>query len=186
MKEYIASDIMIPISQYPVVSYTDTLRTAIREMNQAQFELNGIKSLPRVVLVFDETIHLIGVIRRRDLFRGLEPGFLVNSYSSYKRKWFDIKIDYNLSEVTHESFINSIKEKANRPVRDIMLPVAATVEYDDHLMKIISEMVQENVSMLPVLKHGKVLGVVRSVDLLNLIDCNLNYDAKDLLGDHSS
>jgi predicted transcriptional regulator len=38
------------------------------------------------------------------------------------------------------------------------------VDFQDHLAKIIYEMVDRGLSLLPVLKEGKVVGVVRSVD----------------------
>jgi predicted transcriptional regulator len=36
-------------------------------------------------------------------------------------------------------------------------------------MKIVHEMVKNDLSLIPVLKNGRVVGVVRSVDLLNEI-----------------
>ena len=54
-------------------------------------------------------------------------------------------------------------------VKDFMIPIKATVEYGDHIMKAISEMVDQNVSLLPVLDDDNVVGVVRSVDVLNEI-----------------
>jgi predicted transcriptional regulator len=47
-----------------------------------------------------------------------------------------------------------------------MQPIKVTLKHDDHLLKIIYEMVENNLSMIPVLKDGSVVGVVRSVDVL--------------------
>ena len=47
-----------------------------------------------------------------------------------------------------------------------MIPIRATVNHDDHIMKAICEMVDRDTSLLPVLKDGNVIGVVRSVDVL--------------------
>ena len=48
-----------------------------------------------------------------------------------------------------------------------MVPIKATIPYDDHIMKVIYEMVDQNTSLLPVLKGDNLVGAVRSVDLLN-------------------
>ena len=54
-----------------------------------------------------------------------------------------------------------MREGADRLVGDFMIPIPATIDYEDHLTKAIYEMVDQNTSLLPVLKDGKVVGVVR-------------------------
>ena len=60
-----------------------------------------------------------------------------------------------------------IKERAERPVGEVMQPIKVTVQHDDHLMTIIAAMVDNDLSMIPVLEDGSVVGVVRSVDVLD-------------------
>ena len=48
-----------------------------------------------------------------------------------------------------------------------MQPIKVTVQHDDHLMTIIAAMVDNDLSMIPVLEDGSVVGVVRSVDVLD-------------------
>jgi predicted transcriptional regulator len=50
-----------------------------------------------------------------------------------------------------------------------MIPIKVTIDHDDHIMKAIYELVDQNISLLPVLKDDNVVGVVRSVDVLNEI-----------------
>ena len=57
----------------------------------------------------------------------------------------------------------------NPPVSEIMQPVATTVRYEDHLATVIYKMVSNDLNLLPVLKEGKVVGVVRSVDVFEEI-----------------
>ena len=61
-----AGEIMIPLEDYPCVSLQATLRQIIGTMEKWQLVCNGRKSLPRVVLVFDEAKELLGIVRRRD------------------------------------------------------------------------------------------------------------------------
>jgi CBS-domain-containing membrane protein len=158
--------IMVPLEEYPCIPDTLTLGSAILEM-AVQILRRKQLSLPRVALVFDENFsELLGMLRRRDIMRGLEPKFLLSGSMEYGRKLFDVQVDPNLAEISSDKIVAHMRQRADRPVRDFMIPIPATIDYDDHLMKAIYEMVDRNTSLLPVLKDGKVVGVVRSVDVL--------------------
>jgi CBS domain-containing protein len=163
----ISGELMIPLEKYPHISQWHTIREAIEVMEKAQLEVGSRKSIPRVVLIFDETNQLLGMVRRRDILRALEPQFLASEPMRHRKKLFDVQVDPNLAEVSYEKAIDGLQKRANRLVVDVMRPVAVTVDYDDHIMKVIYEMVDNNLSLLPVLKGGKVVGVVRSVDVLH-------------------
>jgi len=164
-----AGEIMIPLDEYPHVPYWLSLRQVIAVMEKSQFDISGRKSLPRFVLVFDEAYQLMGLARRRDLLRGLEPDYLSGKPAEYRKKLFDVHVDPNLSEFSYDKMMRSIREQAERPVKDVMMPITAAVDYEDHLFKVIYEMVDNNLSLLPVLQDGKVVGVARSVEVLHEI-----------------
>ena len=136
-------------------------------MRSSRIEVGGRVSLPRAFLVFNEAYELLGVVRRRDILRGLEPQFLERKRQSYPRKLFDVKTDPDLLELGNGQVASRIRERAERPVGEVMQPIKVTLQHDDHLMKIIYEMVENNLSMIPVLEDGSVVGVVRSVDVLD-------------------
>ena len=158
---------MIPLEVYPHVSQSCTIREVVELMEKSQLEVDGRKSLPRVVLVFDSENQLLGTVRRRDILRGLEPKFLSSEPMQYRKKLFDVKVDPNLAEISYEKVLHGILKRSERSVSEVILPIAATVDFEDHIIKVIYEMVDNNVSLLPVLKEGKVVGVVRSVDVLH-------------------
>jgi CBS domain-containing protein len=161
-------DIMVPVEDYPCVSETQTLREAIEELGKVQIVRGDQASLPRVVLVFDDGFtRLLGLLGRRDILRGLEPRFLVSESLQYQRKLFTVEIDPNLSEMSYDKIIAGIRERSKRPVKNYMVPFVGSIEYNDHLMKAIYEMVAHNISLLPVVKNRRIVGVVRSVDVLN-------------------
>jgi len=162
-----AEDLMIPLDEYPHIPYWFSLRQTIAELESSEIEIKGRKSLPRWVLVFDEKYRLMGIVRRRDILRGLEPGFLSKGPIESRKNLFSIKTDPNLSELSYDKLIDGMRKQAERPVSDVMLPIRTTVSYDDHLIKVIYEMVDNNVSMIPVLKDERVVGVIRSTDVLH-------------------
>jgi CBS-domain-containing membrane protein len=164
-----AGELMVPQDKYPHIPYWFTLRQAIAEMEKSVIEIEGRQSLPRTVLVFNEAYELLGMVRRRDILKGLEPRFLASKPLEYRKKLFDVKVDPNLADLSSEKMIKGLREQAERPVSEVMVPIVATVDYDDHIMKIIYEMVGNDLSLIPVLKDKRVVGVVRSVDVLHEI-----------------
>ena len=184
LRTKIAGEFMIPLEEYPHVSQSCTLREVVELMEKSQLEVDGRRSLPRVVLVFDNNNQLMGIrcvkfcnqfdnnqlmgtVRRRDILRGLEPKFLSSEPMQYRKKLFDVKVDPNLAEISYEKMLHGILKRSKRLVNEVILPIAATVDYEDHIIKVIYEMVDNNVSLLPVLKEESVVGVVRSVDVLH-------------------
>jgi predicted transcriptional regulator len=163
-------EVMIARDSYPFVHPDDTLKRAVEVIEGSRIEVGGRRSLPRVLLVLTGDHELVGLVRRRDLMRGLEPKFLVSQPMEYRKKLFEVAVDPNLSEFTELPFdriVKGLREQAGRPVRDVMLPVTATIGPDDHLMKAVYEMVSMNLGLLPVVESGTVLGVVRSVDVFH-------------------
>ena len=162
-----AGDLMIPLDKYPHIPYWFTLRQAMAEFENSSLDINGQISLPRIILVFDEKYQLMGMARRRDILRGLEPKFLASQSYKHPKKLFDVGVDPNLSEMSHDKLLKILKERAETRVSEVMIPIMETVEYDDHIMKVIYEMVSNDLALLPVMQEGSVAGVVRSVDIFH-------------------
>lgn len=158
-----AGDLMIPLDQYPHLPYWFTLRQAIAEMQQSEFDIDGRKSLPRVVLVFDEEYRLLGLARRRDILRGLEPTYL----SGTPMRGSDESQFPDPAELSLDRLVAGVRERAERPIRDVMVPIQVTADVNDNIMALINRMVDHNVHLLPVLREGSVVGVVRTVDVLH-------------------
>jgi CBS-domain-containing membrane protein len=157
------------LEEYPHLPYWFTLRQAVAEIRAYQIEVQGRMSLPRYLLVFDEKYRLLGYVRRRDILRGLEPSFVKGPPSEYRKKLFDVEFDPNLLEVMTEQWLAHIRERAEKSISDVMLPIEVTVSAEDHILKIIHEMVVHDMSMLPVLRDSKVVGVVRTVEVFHQI-----------------
>ncbi|HOP07894.1 MAG TPA: CBS domain-containing protein [candidate division Zixibacteria bacterium] len=166
MTDKLAEDIMIPLEKYPHIPHWFTLRQAIAEIENAEIEINGRKSLPRALLVFDERYQLLGIVRRRDILRGLEPTFAHESAKT-QRKLFDVDVDPDLLELSYTQDPEAFRKQAEQPISVVTKPIAATVSYDSHLAKIIHIMVNEDLHLLPVVKDNRVVGVVRSADVFH-------------------
>lgn len=170
MATKVAGDVMIPLDEYPHIPHWFTLRQAVMELEKAEIvDRSGRKSLPRALLVFHEGYQLLGVVRRRDILRGLEPKFLRMMPLPERRKLFDIDVDVNLIDLSSGKVADAMREQAEQKVSEVMQPISTTVKQSDHLAKIIYKMITHDLSLVPVLMDGKVVGVVRSVDVFREI-----------------
>jgi predicted transcriptional regulator len=168
-------EMMIPLENYPWVRIDDTLGHAVRVIEAAHLEVGRRASLPRVLLVFDHDDDLVGIVRRRDIMRGLEPSFLVNQPLEYRVKLFEVAADPHLSELSSElskevaleRVVRGLRDQANRPVGDVLRPIFTSLGPDDQVMKAVYEMVSLNQSLIPVVEKDRVIGVVRSVDVFH-------------------
>lgn len=164
-----AGEIMVPIEMYPHISYWSTLRQAVEKLEETTLESHGKKSLPRALLVFDEQDRLLGIVRRRDILRGLEPKFLRTMSIHHRKELFNIEVDANLVDLSTGDIAKAMHTQAETPVAEVMKPIVATVRHDDHLAKVIYKMLSRDVNLLPVLKEERIIGVVRSVDVFREI-----------------
>ena len=176
METKIAGELMIPLDEYPHIPFWFTIKEAIAMLHHSELVINGRKSLPRAVLVFDQEYKLLGMVRRRDILRGFDPDNLFGVHANYSKKLFDIEIDPNLLEVAFDKLIDTVKGKADLPVSEIMIPIEHTLDYNDHLTKIIFEIDKVKTSMIPVIKDDVIVGVVRTVEVLEEIVKILEVD----------
>jgi CBS domain-containing protein len=168
-------EMMIPLDEYPWVRIRDTLKYAVRVMEESRLEVGRRASLPRVLLVFDHDDDLVGIVRRRDIMRGLEPDFLVSQPLEYRVKFFEVGVDPHLSELSPElskevdldRVVKGLRDQGSRPVGDVVRPISTSLGPDDQIMKAVYEMVSLNESLIPVVEDERVIGVVRSVDVFH-------------------
>ena len=160
-------EIMIPLAEYPHLPVWSTILDAIKMMHLAEIDHRGSKSLPRVILLFDLDGSISGTVRRRDLMRGLEPKFMISQPLDYRRKLFDVETDPNLAELSFDRVVKGIREQVHRPLTDVMQPIERNIDYNQHIMTAVYEMVSRSLSILPVMQAGKVVGVIRTVDVFH-------------------
>jgi CBS-domain-containing membrane protein len=161
---------MVPLDRYPWVTPNFALGAAIEMIEDSGYDIqcaNGRYSLPRVLLVIDPRDGLVGLLRRRDILRGLHPAFSWDAPEGAGRRAFMIRTDPNLVELSSDHLLQRMRSHACRTVREVMQPVETTVRADDHVFTVIEEMVARNVSLVPVLEQGEVIGAVRTVDVLH-------------------
>lgn len=153
-----AREVMIPLDSYPHIPYWFTLSQAVAALEKAEFDVGGQKSLPRCVLVFNESYDLLGMVRRRDILRGLKCESLAEIILP--------EVVGHASEPSGLALSKRIQDNLQRQVSDVMRPIKDSVKHDDNIINVACMMVDGDLSFIPVMKDNKVIGVVRTVEIV--------------------
>lgn len=166
-----AGEVMTPLDRYPHVYEWVPIRAAIVALSASAVRLEDDYLIsPRYVLVLDKDGSLVGVVSRRDLLRGITPGYrsLQNALAKAEGV-LPLNNQIQLTIGWASLFSPAAIDAAREPVRSIMLPVKGFVNADDPLSVVVSTMVQAGVDLVPVLDGQRVAGVVLMTDIFDLV-----------------
>jgi CBS-domain-containing membrane protein len=161
-------DLMIPLVDYPHIPYWFSVRQAIAMLKAAAAEPDA-KIEPRFVLVFDEKYQLLGFLGFKEMFTGIEPRFLRRPEAAHVQGAQLAGLDPLLGMLWKDLCGRSCQEEANKPVKDVMTPVKATVKADDPVVKAAYAMVQAGLEIIPVMEGNTVVGIARLDDVFKEI-----------------
>lgn len=174
-----ARDVMVPLDKYPSVLAETTLAEAAVKLSEWHIDFHGSLSMPRYALVLNKSADLEGIVRRRDILRGLAPSFLIADQSDHPEKMFEMEVDPNLAELLSDRAPEKLKNKAKTLVSEVLRPIEATVNIDDPLIMIIQEMVRRDEAIIPVLENEHVVGVVRTIEVLEAVAQMIHTEGDD-------
>jgi len=75
MKTITVRELMVPLSEYAVVSGEATLHEAVTALEKAQEKFDKTRYRHRAILVFGENNQIVGKISQLDILRSLEPKY---------------------------------------------------------------------------------------------------------------
>lgn len=160
-------ELLVPIDRYPRIPHQFTVGEALVEIK------TYIEKGYRHILVFDERFQLLSVLSLRDLLKEMLPDFLKTTPPS-KYEGYSTVGDASLAALWQESFFKNCRKQAKKPISEMLSPVKTTVDADDPVLKALFIMLRDDVHVLPVLRDGVVIGVIRLVDILSLVLCVCN------------
>ena len=163
-----ATDLMIPIAEYPHISASASVCDAISLMHSSLGEAHKY----RTILVTDDDEHLMGYLSLRDLIRAVGPRYLRKDAPDYKghQPFRAITSDMSaLALIWQEGFSVKIRDEAKKPVKEMMTLIEHSVAVDDPLAKCIYLMLVQNELIIPVADSDRVVGVIRLVDVFECI-----------------
>lgn len=157
---------MVALEAYPHIYHHCTQREALEVIGNAHIEMHGESSLPRILLVFEDDDALVGMIRRRDIMAGLSPRWFFKAEADHPEAVFDVDPDHTISDVLSDKVVERFRDRSEETIEEYVHPIEHSVEADDTLVRIVRVMVEKEQHMLPVLDNERVIGVVRSVEVL--------------------
>lgn len=167
-------DVYVKIDDYPNIPADAPIGQAIHHMHAVLED----QSKYRTILVLDDDDHLMGYLTLRDLIRGVGPDYLHKSRPAVKGNQpfhFDgLTQDLSaLSLIWQEGFTIKLHDELKKPVSEYMSLMEDQVSLEDPIAKCIYLMLFRDVLILPVVEDGRVMGVIRLVDLFEHIAENV-------------
>jgi CBS domain-containing protein len=168
-------DIMIPIEEYEKVHMEAHLCDAlsILKKNYEKAKIGEPGHFHKTLFVTDASMKIIGEISMYDLIRGLVPETSKSLESGQReehiyssRIW---EVEKKAAELTERlgwltrSFVELVKQEAQKKVKDIMTPVQAILREEDTINQAIYLMFKENVRQPLVVRKGEIVGVVNLI-----------------------
>ncbi len=170
--DLLARELMIPLARYPHVADSVSLREAMVAIGTSAVRLeDGFLVAPRYVLVFDSQGDFVGVISRRDLLRGLAPGYRSMKQALEGAPGVLPTMTDGLEQAFAWDSLFSPRALASSkdPVKTIMAPPKAVVNVADPLGVVVNTMLQHNVDLIPVRDGDKIVGVVLMTDIFDRV-----------------
>lgn len=159
MLEKRVRDILVPLTEYPNILDTATLRDAFAVLQNAF--TSGRRF--RHILVLDASGHLVGLLGMHDILHGVFPDYLrTGEKHRFEGALPDVPA---LTLIWQETCHTQCKEAAKHPIKDFMGAVPDTIKLDDPITLAAYLMVTHKSSMLPVVENQRVVGVVRVIDV---------------------
>lgn len=152
-------DLMTPLAEFPNIDADAPLRDVFAMLKEKYDAAEQFRS----VLVFDAARRPVGRLTLHQLLRSLLPDYLVRLPGHYEGGNEDVGA---LALLWQEDSATHCRKAAGERVRDHMLPIAAPLSPEDPLTLALYRIAVSDYNMIPVAEAGRVVGVVRIVDLL--------------------
>ena len=174
LDELCVKDVYIQLDDYPNISLDAPIGHAFHMMHRVLED----KTKFRTLLVMDDDDHLKGYLSIRDLIRAVGPDYLHKKRPDMKgHQPFNIEgLDQDMSALSliwQEGFTLKLHDELKKPVRDHMTLMEDQVSLDDPIAKCLYLLLFRDVLVLPVVVNDELIGVVRLVDLFELIANNV-------------
>lgn len=168
-------ELMVPLSEYPVVSEDATLYEAVVALEKAQDEYDKTRYRHRAVLVRDKKKQIVGKMSQWDLIKSLEPKYeafgdmRLTSLSGVSPELLRTMMkEYSLWQDDLEALCHRV---AGKKVRDIMYrpTEGEKVEENATLGEALHALIVGHHQSLLVTKRKTIVGILRLTDMFKLL-----------------
>jgi CBS domain-containing protein len=173
MKKQRVKDVMLPLSEYAVVTEETTLGEALRALAEAQVRLQPGRQPHRAVLVRDREGSIVGKLGHLGFLKALEPKYdlfgdverlaragvtseLMDMMTENLRFWQD-----DLEMIRHRAMKTTMKE--------VMKPVEESIDEDKPITDAMHRMIMWQTLSVLVTRGSEVVGILRLSDLFDTV-----------------
>lgn len=150
-------EIMVPIEDYSTISENATIYDAIKILQQSFHRDGKAWYGHRSVIVLGEDGSLTGILTLRGLLKAVGLRELDEDINIKSESW-------------GWYFTHKLRKESKMQVKDVMRPLAlATVNTDTDIASAAITLLRHQVNSLPVLKDGKPVGILRTLDIFRVI-----------------
>lgn len=173
MKNKHVKDLMLPLSEYAIVSKEDTLLDALQALDKAQSRLPSGRQPHRAVLVKDENDRIVGKLGHLGFLKALEPKYTILgdverlSKSGLSGEFIETMMESfnfwrdDLAEICRRAQIIKIIQ--------VMNPVEESIDENTSLAEVIHRMVLLQTLSILVTRNSHVVGILRLSDLFTKV-----------------
>lgn len=158
-----------PLAEYPHVRGDATLGDVLAAVTGGTEAADQFRN----VLVLDGQDRLIGVLGLRDMLHALLPDYLKAAPAHYEGRGDDAA---SLAPLWQEDCADHCRRAARAPVGNDLTRIDVSVGLEEPLTKAIYLFATRPLNVLPVAEGGRVVGVVRLVDVAALVAKAVRHD----------
>ncbi len=176
MHNYLAKDLMVPISEYATVEIGTPLIEAVQALEKAQGMYTDSKYQHRAVLVMDKSGNVVGKITQLRALKAIEPKFdFINEIAEIKK--FNFSEDYLVElrstyrkqgKIINKKTLTSASKKKVEEFMQAHSPGEYITE-DGSLDQAIHKLVSGKHLSLLVTKDDKITGILRVADVFTAV-----------------
>jgi len=123
---------------------------------------HGISGMPVV-----KNKKVLGIITEKDLTKVFDP--YNYGIHSDKTSLFSIVLTIAKSKNEFETLKNKFHKFSEIRARDVMRKRVITIKAEEDVMKAVKIMNRKNINRLPVVEHGKLVGILTRADIIKAI-----------------
>ncbi len=170
-------DVMLPLSEYAVVSEDATLREALEALNEAQQGLPAGREPHRAVLVVDRNRKIVGKAGQLTFLKALEPKSSVlgdlNTLTNAGVTSESVSSMIDNIEFWQDSISANCQRAASMKIKHFMIPTTESIDENAPLIKAIHKIVLWQTLSVLVTSRGEVIGILRLSDLFTEIAASI-------------
>lgn len=186
MKQYKVKDLMVPLTEYAIISEDANIYEAVLALENAQQAFDREKYQHRAILVADKNNKIIGKLGQLDVLKALEPKYeeIQSDTPGMAKYGFSKKFLLSMLDTYHmfEKPLDDICKKAGmeKVVKYMHQPTEGEyIGEDDSMDLAIHLLVVGHHQSLLVTRKDEIIGILRLTDVFAFVfhsmkECNFN------------